>query len=282
MRNRFLQAAFAWCALWTAAQAQFLDATVDQELAGTADAKPFVGYYHLWNLGLGLNGPIPDAPWAAVNAAVEAGQDVWLDLEPDILTNEPTWQRPIDPSVAVNGMSGVAEVAKTHAIIATQLEPLCRKARASGSRVWTYRLFSHMQNRPEDIANEPSKWESDVMTTANLEYAPGKKLSDLIRSTGGGELFQVYVPNQWNNNWPWARAKCVTLLERQYQALDKAGLRGIPLLNFHTIGSSPNIDVLAEPMQMLFFTANARGRFAIWHGPNPAPNISATQKSWIP
>lgn len=282
MRNRFLQTAFAWCCLWAGAQAQLLDATVDQELAGTADAKPFVGYYHLWNLGLGLNGPIPDAPWAAVNAAVEAGNDVWLDIEPDV---SPTgsWQRPIDPSVPVNGMSGVDEVAKTHAIIATQLEPLCRKARASGARVWTYRLFSHMQQRAEGIVNEPSKWEEDVITTANLEYAPGKRLSDLVRSTGGGELFQVYIPNVWNNNWPWARAKCLTLLERQYQALDKAGLRGIPLLGFHTIGSSPNIDVIADTMQMLFFTANARGRFAIWHAPSPAtPDISATQKSWIP
>ena len=282
MRNHFLQVAFAWCCLWTAAHAQLLDATVDQELAGTANSKPFVGYYHLWNLSPGLSGPLDNTVWAAVEAAVEAGHDVWLDIEPDVSPNA-TWKRPIDPSVTINGMSGIEAVRETHRIIATKLEPLCQRAKITGSRVWTYRIFSHMYQRPESVGNEPSAWERDVAATATLEYAPGKTLAKLVSETGGGELFQVYVPNNWNNNTFWGLAKSLMMLERQYQALEKNGLRGIPLLHFHTIGSSANIDVMELTMRGLLFTAKMRGRYAIWHGPSPgSTDISATQKSWIP
>jgi hypothetical protein len=281
MRSLILQATMAWLTVWGAAQAQLLDATVDQELSGVANSKPFIGYYHLWNLTPGLSGPLDSAAWEDVEEAVEAGNDVWIDLEPDVSPNS-TWRRPIDPSVTINSMSGIEAVRETHRIIATKLEPLCQRAKITGSRVWTYRVFSHMYTRTEGIANEPSAWERDVAATANLEYVPGKSLAKLVSDTGGGELFQVYVPNGWNNDSFWGLAKTILMLERQYQALEKNGLRGIPLLHFHTIGGAANTNVTETTMKALLFVAKARGRYAIWHGPNPTFNdITSTQKAWI-
>lgn len=238
----------------SACHAQILDATITGQLDGEDNTIRFEGYYHLWNLG--DPGPsIPDAVWEDVTDAVTAGADVWLNIEPDVSANE-SWQRPVDPSKA-----SMAEVRQTHAIIAEQLEPLCTLARKTGSRVWLYGVLSPVYTRTNDIVNYPANWQADVRKIQTLKFDGSKSLAKMLHDTGGGILYEVYIPQDWNGASGWQIAKSVELLERQAEIIDSNGLRGIPLIRLDSITA---VDLNTTLSGAVIFAAKSRGRVAVW------------------
>jgi hypothetical protein len=234
--------------------AQVLDCTVSQELPEIG-AKPFPGEYHLFNLGE-AGTSIPRAVWQSAFDRVGRGEDVWLDIEPPH-SNNPAWRQEIDPSKTTP-----AKLKATLAIIAKQLAPLCKLAERTGARVWVYGVFSPTYTRVEDIVNDPTEWREDVRE----QFAIGKELLAALHATGGGVLYEVYVPDGWNRSDGWAIAKCVLLLERQATLLEELGVRGLPLLNPTTIGGAA---VQTETLRALVFAGKSRGRIAVWHGYHP-------------
>ena len=230
--------------------AQVLDATVSGELADVKGVARFAGEYHLWNLGDGEK-TIPRAVWQGAFDRVAKGEDVWLDIEPDLSSNA-NWRRPIDPSKAP-----LAKVKATHEAVASQLAPLCKLAERTGSRVWLYGLLSPTYTRNEDIVNDSRTWREDTDALHKLPIAA------MLHATGGGVIYEVYIPDNWNRKDGWAVAKCVLLLERQATALEANGLRGIPLINLNTITGKP---LQTETARAIIFAAKSRGRVAVWNG----------------
>ena len=242
-----------------------LDCTVSGEFADVAGVTPWPGCYHLFNLG-DDGAAIPSAIWKEAFDRVGRGEDVWLDIEPDVVAR-PEWQRPVDPSKAP-----LDEIKQTHAIIAEQLGPLCDLAKQTGAKVWVYGMLSPTYTRVEDIVNDPSDWLEDCRKLATLKFDGRQSLAELLHSTGGGVLYEVYIPTGWNRPEPWAMTKCVLLLERQAASLQANGIRGIPLLNLTAVGGNVPKPVRPETMQALIFTARGRGPAAIWNGYHPINN----------
>ena len=255
-----------------------LDCTVSGELADVAGVKPWPGCYHLFNLG-DDGAAIPSAIWKEAFDRVGRGEDVWLDIEPDVVLR-PEWQHPVDPSKAP-----LDEIKQTHAIIAKQLEPLCDLAKQTGAKVWVYGLLSPTYTRVEDIVNDPSAWLDDCRKLATLKFDDRQTLAQLLDATGGGILYEVYIPAGWNRPEPWAMTKCVLLLERQAAALQANGIRGIPLLNFMAVGGKVPKPIRSETMLALIFAARGRGPAAVWNGYHPTNKgtkpLTAQQKSLL-
>lgn len=262
------------------ARAQIIDCTVSGELADMPGVERLALSYHLWSLD--GKGELADSKWwAAAEAKVKAGERVGLNIEPDV-SPKPEWRRPVDPKFA-----SVGDVAKTHATIAARLEPLCNQAVKTGAEIWTYRLLSPTHKRGEDIAGkDPRPWQAHVKQLCDRRVTPHKSLDKMLAETKGGELFEVYIPDQWNVDRPWAITKCVLLLERQAAALEANGVRGIPLLNFYTV--SKREPVRPEIMQALIFVAKQRGPVAVWNGwgeysaaGKALPKITPAQKALL-
>lgn len=268
------------CLVASSASAQILDCTVSGELADEPGIERAELSYHLW--AIDPTGKVAKTRhWDAVGEKIDKGETVYLNIEPDIAANV-AWRRPVDPKFA-----SVADVAATHALLAERLEPYAKAAVKSGSAIWTYRFFSPTYRRGEDIAGKnPQLWFDDLATVIETRSNSLSSLAKSVAATGGGELFEVYVPVQWNVDRPWAMAKCVLLLERQAATLEANGMRGIPLLNFYTVGvkSEP---VWPDIMQALIFVAKQRGPIAIWNGwgdydgGRDLPKITAEQKRWL-
>lgn len=255
----WLPAGFACAQLVMVLRApQTLDATISQELVSEG-ATAFPGVYHLWNLG--DPGPsIPDAVWEDAFTAVAAGEDVWLNIEPPFSAN-PAWVMPVDPGFATE-----AEVQETHQIIAEQLEPLCDAAVISGSKVWVYGVLSSTYSRTlEVLANDP-EWVADVTTAVQIEYEPGKSIAGLLASTGGGVLYECYIPNSWNGTFEWQRTNNELMINNQKAILDELGVRGIPLLNPKTIEGNSVIELV---MTAQIVAARVHGPIAVWHNYHP-------------
>lgn len=271
-----------WAGTGCLAAAQVLDCTVSGELADMPGTVRFPGEYHLWNLGFREKTAIEPAVWKGANDRVAKGEDVWLDIEPD-LVDRVEWRRPINLAKASR-----EEVKATVTMLARELAPLCERAKWTGAEVWTYRLISDNQARGEVLANKPDEYAANVKAFAELEYAPGRTLAADLASTGGGELYECYVPSQWNVNKSWALAKCILLVERQAAALEDCGVRGIPLLYPFTVGGAKSEPVRPEIMQAMLFVAKQRGRYAIWNGwgeyseaGKKLPKITAEMKRWL-
>ncbi len=254
------------------------DCTVSGELADVAGVTPWPGCYHLFNLG-DDGAAIPSAVWKEAFDRVGRGDDVWLDVEPDVVSRA-EWRRPVDPSKAT-----LADIKQTHAVIAKQLEPLCDLAKQTGAKVWVYGLLSPTYTRVEDIVNDPSAWLDDCRKLATLKFDGRQTLAQLLEATGGGVLYEVYIPAGWNRPEPWAMTKCVLLLERQAAALQANGIRGIPLLNFMAVGGNVPKPVRSETMQALIFAARGRGPAAVWNSYHPTNEgtkpLTAQQKSLL-
>jgi hypothetical protein len=227
---------------------------VSGELADVKGVTRFAGEYHVWNLGAGEE-VIPRAVWQSAFDRVGRGEDVWLDCEPDVSARE-DWQRPVDP-----GKAPTDRVKATHATIASQLEPLCKLAERTGARVWLYGVLAPAYQRGEDIVNDPTEWQRDCRKATSLKYDGKKTLASLLHATGGGILYEAYVPDQWNRPDGWAIAKCVLQLERQAAVIEAAGLRGMPLIRLDTPTLKPLHPTVANAV---LFAAKSRGRVAVW------------------
>jgi hypothetical protein len=146
-------------------------------------------------------------------------------------------------------------------------------------------MLSPTYTRVEDIVNNPSAWQEDCRKLATLKFDDRDSLAELLHATGGGVLYEVYIPAGWNRSEPWAMTKCVLLLERQAAALEANGLRGIPLLNFTAVGSNVSKPIRSEIMQALIFSARGRGPAAIWNGYHPVNKgtkaLTAQQKALL-
>lgn len=260
--NHRIRACMAFALLmWQAPTlpAQVYDCTVSGELADVPGIVRLPLTYHLWNLGQDAQ-TIPRAVWQPAFDRAAGGLDVGLDIEPP-LSPRKDWQRPVDPAKAP-----IAEVTATHRTIAQQLAPLCEVATDEGARVWLYGLYPPTHANAEHIVNDPREWQRHSRSAVKLEYAEGQSLAKLLKPTGGGVLYEVYVPDGWNRPESWALTKCVLLLERQAELLRQCNVRAIPLLNFYTVGGATSRPVRTEIMQALIFAGKARGRIAVWNG----------------
>ena len=237
---------------------QTLDATISQELVAQG-ATAFPGVYHLWNLG--DPGPaIPDAVWADAFAAVAAGDDVWLDIEPNHSAN-PAWVMPVDP-----GLASEVEVQETHRLIAEQLEPLCEAAVISGSKVYIYGLYPMVYTRVLEVIADDPDWKADVTTAVQIEYESGKTIASLLDSTGGGVLYECYIPDSWNGTFEWQRTNNELMINNQKAILDELGVKGFPLLNPKTIEGNSVIELV---MTAQIAAARETGPIAVWHNYHP-------------
>jgi hypothetical protein len=240
------------------AQSVIYDVTVEAELADVPGVVRMSDHQHLWQLD--KDGNLPRTKhWDAAFAAVAAGKDVTLGIEPD--TNA-QWPMPTDPRFA-----SLEEIAKTHRILAQQLEPLCQLAQKTGAKVWVYRFLSPTHKRVEHIVNQPDAWQADVKALVNLAYNDQRKtIAKLLASTGGGELCHCYVPSGWNGPQGWQVAKCVLLVERQQATLAALGVNSLPLLHPFAIGDRK--PVKETVWRAMVFAATRRGQAAVWSGPN--------------
>lgn len=242
------------------------DASVESELMDITGVIRMVDCQHLWDLD--VNGNLIHSIWwqaAYDNAAL--GLDITLGIEPDI--------HPIDPHPTDPYFAPLSDIRITHRILAPELVGLCKIARRTGSRVWTYRIFSPTYARFEHIVNNPTNWQQNVRDLNRLEYEPGKRLIDEVVSTGGGELAECYVGNAHNGANAYLTAKHCLLIERQLGLLESLGVPALPLLHPKTV--TVQADIRNDIWESMIDTAGQRGRVVIWNGPIAAfPAISVS------
>lgn len=237
------------------------DMSVDGMLAEhVPKVKRAPGYYHLWALHDGKN-VTKSVHWDAVMAAVKRGDElVWTDIESDTSPNA-DWRRPQNTLAELNpdGPPTLAEVKETHRLIGARLAPVIAAAKLSGSPVWDYRTVQI--NSLELWVSEPAKCEAELDRLVALDAVGNQSLAEMLHASGGGVIFEVYVPDAWNVENFWLQVKAVIALERQAAAYRRLGLRAMPLLNPDTVDGAP---VRPELLNALIQSARSRGDWGWW------------------
>lgn len=238
------------------------------------------GVYHLW--ALHKTGVLTDSKyWHDALAQVQAGKFTWLNIEPD-QSSVLSWRRPCTglPELNTHFKEPVTpkDVEETHSLICQRLAPLCAAAKLTKAPVWDYRTLQ--VNSLEMCASEYPKWKAETQRIAALN---GGQFARLLKDTGGGIIYEVYVPQQWNSDASeWLRDKALIALERHAAVYDQLGIRSMPLLNPVSVGVGGGKQLHWNLLNKLVQAARSRGDWGWWSEAGKTTKVVAEEVgAWI-
>lgn len=256
------------------------DMSVDGTLAKyNPHVKRAEGVYHLW--ALHKPGVLTDSIyWARARKAAAEGKFVWLNIEPD-QSSVLFWRRPLNtlPELTTKFPQPVtlAQVESTHLLISRLLGPLCDQAKISGSQVWDYRTLQ--VNSLELSVSDYARWKAETERIVGIN---DRAIASRLHDTGGGIIYEIYVPQQWNVPNHWLQTKAVIALERHAAIYDQLGVRSMPLLNPMTVGADGGKPVRVELLNSLIQSARSRGDWGWWsEAGKTTPALAKEVGAWI-
>ncbi len=255
------------------------DFSVDGMLAAqNAHVKRVPIIYHLW--ALHKAGVVTWSKWwdeflevAQMNDAL-AVSNIEADQSP-----VPEWRMPHTTLPELKGGT-LAQVKETHRLIQVPMARIFAAAAISKAKVWDYRTVQ--VHSLELWVSQPERAYAELERLVKLVSYKQGSLAKRLHASGGGVLYDCYLPDAWNVTNAWVSSKAIVAMERQRAAYKQLGIRAMPLLNPHTVGGAANVPVRPDLLNALLQAARSGGDYGWWAMPDSVtPALAKEVGAWI-